>query len=94
MSNVVTCNPIFVDTPGSILTSPATIKAILWVNDSASSIAVDNDVKIRDKENGNVICAKRAKAAGDGLKISFGNGIHVQGIYVSELDGGILLIYI
>ena len=58
------------------------------------SIAVDNDVKIRDKENGNVICAKRAKAAGDGLKISFGNGIHVQGIYVSELDGGILLIYI
>jgi len=92
--SVLTTNPIFVDTPGSILTSPATIKAILWVNDSASSIAVDNDVKIRDKENGNVICAKRAKAAGDGLKISFGNGIHVQGIYVSELDGGILLIYI
>lgn len=96
MSNVLTTNPIWVDAVGSILTTPATIKAILWVSDDASDkdIAVDDDMKILDKESGNVICAKRAEGAGDGLELTFGSGIRVQGIYVSELDGGILLLYV
>lgn len=98
MSTTAT-NPIFIDdvnTTTSVTTSPAIIKAILWVSDDGTNmdIVADDDMKILDKVGGNVICAKRAEAAGDGLEISFGRGINVQGIYVSELDGGILLIYI
>jgi len=98
MSTTVT-NPIFindVNTTTSVTTSPATIKVILWVSDDGTDmdIAINDNMKILDKVGGNVICSKRAEGAGDGLRMSFGSGIHVQGIYVSELDGGVLLLYV
>ena len=96
MANVTTFNPIKVDTVGSILTTPATIKAILWVSNDTTDkdIAADDDMETLDKSGGNLIRSKRAEAVTDSLQISFSNGLHVQGIYVSKLDGGILLIYI
>jgi len=96
MANIVSCNPVWIDSTGSIFTHPVNIQAILWVSDDASDkdIATDDNMKILDKESGNVICAKRAENSNDGLEMVFPRNLHTQGLYVSELDGGILLIYV
>jgi len=96
MGNVLTTNPVWVDETGSIFTHPVSIQAILWVSDDATNkdIAADDDMKILDEKGGNIICSKRAETSNDNLEISFPKTLHTQGIYVEELDGGVLLIYI
>ena len=98
MSNILTTNPVWVDTAdATIFSHPVRVKAIFWVSDDQSNkdIADEDNMKLLDKENGNVVFCKKAEAAGDGIEIDFGpRGVMLTGIFCSELDGGILLIYV
>ena len=98
MSNVLTTNPLWVDTAGvAIFSHSVRVKAILWVSDDASGkdIAENDDMKLLDESGGNVVFSKKAESNGDGIEMNFGErGVMLSGIYISELDGGILLIYV
>jgi len=94
MSNLST-NPVYIDSAGvTVRTSPVVIKSILWMNDDAvgRNIAPSDKLEIRDAEGGNLIFSKVAVADGDGVEIGFGEPLHVKGLYISRLDGGVLYI--
>ena len=98
MSTNLNCNPLWVDTQGEVIFAhPVRVKAIFWVSDDQSNkdIVDTNDMKLLDKSGGNVVFCKRAVGDGDGIEMVFGvRGIMLAGIYVHELDGGVLLIYV
>lgn len=94
MANVLTGNPIFIDTVGatSILTRKMDIMAILWVSDETAAIVADNDLLIVDN-NAQTIISKRSEGNGDGLEIVFNKPFPVNGINVTAIDSGFLYIF-
>ena len=78
--------------------SPVIIKGILWVGDDDSNkdIADDDQLDLHDAASGTLIISKKAGSAEDGLELIFplGNYIHVEGLYVTTMDGGMLHILI
>lgn len=78
--------------------SPVIIKGILWVGDDGSNldIADGDQLDLHDKASGTLIISKLADVAGDGLELIFpqGNWIHVKGLYVTTMAGGMLHILI
>ncbi|GAF83321.1 unnamed protein product, partial [marine sediment metagenome] len=79
-------------------TGPVIIKGILWVGDNGSNldIADGDQLDLHDKASGTLIISKLADAAGDGLELIFPkeNWIHVEGLYVTTMAGGMLHILI
>ncbi|MBT9138641.1 MAG: hypothetical protein DDT31_01210 [Syntrophomonadaceae bacterium] len=93
----LTTNPIVITAPGagSAITVPFMLKSLLWVSDDAAgrAIAAHNQLRVHDALGGNIIVSKRAEAAGDGLELVRLNQ-WVNGLFVTTMAGGILLVYI
>jgi len=73
---------------------PFRISAVVWASDQAANkdIAAGDEFLLTDRD-GNIIVGKEARSAGDGLIRSFYGGIRVNGVVVSDLDGGVLYVY-
>lgn len=91
MANVLTTNPVLVDTAAaSVATQRARIKAIAW--DGAAN---GNTLLIHDAAAGNVIFQARANANDSGTIIfAPAEPVDVPGIYVTTIGGGTALIYL
>ncbi len=97
MPNSLYTNPIYLDTAGGTSALPKRMKllGVIWVSKDGAEIAVDNDFLLHDSAGGGEIIGKRAKSAGDDLAWSWGpDGFPVNGIYLTDLDGGVCYIYV
>ena len=95
MANVLTGNPLFVESvTGAAVTGYRLITKVVWSSDDGTNmdIATDDDFKMTDTA-GNVLLGKQAKGAGDGDTWDYNPPFRVNGITVTELDGGVLYIY-
>ncbi len=92
MANVLTGNPIYVDTVNGAVTRKMDIVAVFWVSDGAAAIVADNDFAIVDN-NAFPIIGKRAEGDGDGLEIVFNKPFPVNGVKVSAIDSGVCYIF-
>ena len=95
MANDLTSNPLFIDTANGAKTGDLSIQSIAWVADQTGGkdIAADDDFLLTDTA-GRRLAGKRATVAGDDGFWSFPNGLRVDGIIVTALDGGHCYIYI
>jgi hypothetical protein len=95
MANVLTTNPIFLDTAGVVHTATCSPKAVAWVSDQASNcdIAADDDFLISDANGGRII-GKRAEEAGDGFDmVFFPPNYTCEGLTLTTIDGGVCYLY-
>src|SRR5512133_957491 len=98
MANVLSTNPMFVDTAGVLKLKAQNpyIKAIAWLNDQASGcdIAANDDLLLSDAD-GNRIIGKRAIAAGDGIEMyHFPENYQPNGLTMTTIDGGVCYIFV
>ena len=95
MANSLLANPYYGDTAGVLTTEQVRIRAIYWGSDETATddIAADDDVLFSDA-NGNRIWGKRAEFAGDGDYVPFPDGLMVNGITVTTIDGGYFYVYL
>ena len=97
MANVVTSNPMYVDTVGALGINGATVINMAWLHTEQTNrdIAVNDDLRLRRRDvTGDVIVDKRASATADELIQEFPGGLGLVGdIYVDAIDGGVLFIY-
>ena len=95
MANLTACNPKYGCETGVLVSGQARIKAIYWGSDATGTadIAADDDVLFSDA-NGNRIWGKRAEFAGDGDYVPFPDGLMVNGITVTTIDGGYFYVYL
>ena len=92
MSNILTKNPIVLDTVGatSALAQKVRIKSLFW-----EGAANGNALALHDAASGNLIW-ESAWVTGNGPhQIYFGEmGLEVVGLYLTTLGGGKLLVYL
>jgi len=90
MANVLTTNPVFIDTAAATVTAQhARIRSIVW--DGAAN---GNTLVMHTASGGNVIFQARW-ATGDPATLIFNlGGVAVAGIYVTTIGGGTALIYL
>ena len=95
MANTTNGNPKFGYEAGVLVSGPAKLKAIYWGSDqtAGADIAADDDVLFSDA-NGNRIWGKRAEFAGDGDYVPFPDGLQVNGLTVTTIDGGYFYVYL
>lgn len=97
MGNLLTSNPLFVDTAATIFTTPKKVSLIQWIDDAAD-IADDDDLNITI--NGVTIAAKIALTANEVGNVAvwtmgpFPAGLWVSNFVVTTIDHGVLLIFI
>ena len=96
MANVLTTNPLFIDTSGatSIKAGFFRIKLIKWVSDDDTNknIADTDQLDVVDSHSTNIV-SKLAHGDGDGGVWEFNPPLVVEGINVSKMDGGVLYVY-
>ncbi len=92
MANLLTGNPIFIDTVNGAVTRKMDIMAIFWEGIAANEIIADNDFEIVDN-NALPIISKRAEGNGDGLELVFTKPFPVNGIKVTAIDAGVCYIF-
>lgn len=92
MSNVLTGNPLVIDTAGSgiIISREFTVTAIVW---DAGQSASANDVAVVTDKTGALKWQGSAAAKNSNLNAEFPKEIHFSGLIVPTLDAGTLLIY-
>lgn len=78
-----------------VTTTPFLITAIAWVSDEGSNldIAADDDLLIADGSSTEIIYSRRAEAVGDNPILVIPDGISVNGISITTMDGGVVYIY-
>ena len=98
MANRLKSNPIVIDATDSAVPGPLHIQAIAWMSTQVSGmdIAADDDLTLKSRDaTGAIVLEKRAETADDPLMISFSGGWNVpDGLYVEDLDGGQLYIWV
>jgi hypothetical protein len=94
MANVTSGNPKYGYETGVLYAGQCRIKAIYWGSDQTATtdIAADDDVLFSDA-NGIRIWGKRAEFAGDGDYVPFPDGLPVNGLTVTTIDGGYFYVY-
>ncbi len=93
MANVLTTNPMVLDTAGatSAVTQPLAIRAIKWDAPGAAAQVC----AIHDAAGGNLIYQHTSEAANKGNDMAFpGRGLMVSGFYLTTLTAGKLLVYL
>jgi len=95
MANLTACNPKYGYETGVLVSGPCKIKAIYWGSDqtAGADIAAADDILFSDA-NGNRIWGKRATVDGDGDYIPYPNGLPVNGVTVTTIDGGYYYVYL
>ena len=96
MANLLTSNPMRVDTAATIITVPTRVLLIQWI-DEAADIADDDDLNITINQT--AIAAKIALTANAIGNIAvwtigpFNPGLMVNNLVVTTIDNGALLIF-
>ena len=90
MANVLTTNPIILDTAGatSAIARRVFIKAILWYGATNSA----HTCVIHDASGGNIVFGASVTAAGEVVTVNLNT--RLAGIYLTTLGSGTVLIYL
>lgn len=93
MANVLTANPIKLDTTGatSAIANRLKIKAIVW--DSGDSGAAGDNCVIHDANGGDVVWQATVGTAKETIS-SYLGGVWVEGLYLTTLNNGVVLVYL
>ena len=90
MANVVTTNPLVLDSTGSVSTSRVFIKSIVWYGGAAA-----DSLRLLDASGGNAIFGADVVTGGETTKAwSPATPVEAPGLYVATLDGGVALVYL
>lgn len=94
MTNILTTNPLILDTTGatSALTRLLYITSIVW--DSGTSGAVGDQCVIHDASGGNIIFTATLAVAKDTIRWQPANPYYAPGFYLTTLGHGTVLIYL
>jgi len=95
MANVslITANPIYVDSTGTLHVGWVTIQTIVYGTVNAGTATAAADGFVLTDTAGNIILSYDAQAGGLQLVVPFPNGLKVNGIICTALDKGVLHIY-
>lgn len=100
MSNRLDSNPIVVDTTDTTVTGPLSIVALKWVGtqNTGKDIAQNDKLTIKDTNAaGNILIQCKAQVSAPGQEaysVYFGSPWNVSGLFVDDLDGGELQIFL
>ena len=98
MSNRVNKNPLVIDTTDTVIVGPLIINAMYWISTAASTkdIAIADIITIKHlNATGDVIIACKAVVAPNIVPLFEGSKPwYVEGLYVEDLDGGELHIFL
>jgi len=98
MANRTTKNPIVIDTADTELAGPLHIKRMIWAGTEVSGkdIAAADDLTLRERVSGDIVFAFRATADNLGPFVVFEGGTWncPNGLYVDDIDGGELTIWL
>ena len=91
MANVLTTNPIILDTAGatSLIARPLRIRTIVWYGATTAA----HTIRIHDASGGNIIFGANARVADETIVVTL-DGIRVTGLYLTTLDSGTVLVYL
>jgi hypothetical protein len=97
MGNVLTSNPIRVDTAATAFSTPKKIQLIQWVDDDAAAGGSIGDGEgLTMAVNGvtiQVLVVDISTQVPIAYEASFPNGVNIDSLVVSVIDGGTLLIW-
>lgn len=88
-------NPMYVDTVADVQGGWMELESVTWVNDETGGddIAANDFFELTDLAGNVIIVSKTAAFAGDDLNKPL-NGLKVNGVACSSIDGGIAFVYV
>ena len=87
MANVVTTNPLVLDSTGAALTGPVTMKAILFT-------AADGSTLVLSDADGNALVTLETDAGDLNPSVTIPGGIKANGLTVTTIDAGVAYVYL
>ena len=87
MANLVTTNPLVLDSTGVALTGPVTIKAVLFS-------AADGSTLVLSDASGNALCTLETDAGELNPTLTVPGGIKIDGLTVTTIDAGVAYVYL
>ena len=97
MANRTNKNPIVIDTTDTAITGPLIITAMYWISTSASTkdIAIADKISIKhNNTNGDILECKAVVAPNIVPLFEGSKPWYVEGLYVEDIDGGELVIFL
>ena len=94
MSNVLTSNPIKLDTTGATSSITNGLRIIGFVWDSGDSGTVGDNVVLHDASGGNVVFQATLAVAKDTIIFNPAKPLDTKGLYLTTIDNGVLLVYL
>jgi len=87
MANSVTTNPLVLDSTGIVLSTPVSIKSILFT-------AANGEGLVLSDKNGVAVASLEASTGDLSPSVAVPGGIKINGLTVTTIDGGVVYVYL